>query len=1605
MTQSEVCHTFGSNIFTAGTISCSSSNAVCSVNSSATPLLTCVENVITEINMYSTYYSTTHIPLPDIATLLGGKSAALRHLDLGYNYFSSSIPSSYASFSNLRYFDIDSNFLNGTLPTFLGQYTNVEIFSVAGNSFYGTIPSELGSLVNCINFQMNANLLGGPIPPSFGELNLVSNFFLDTNSLVGKIPTTFSKLTQVTHLTLYSNSLTGTIPSFLSSYIYLTVLDVNSNSFSGKIPSELGRMSRLQYLDLSNNGLTGTIPASLCGMASLTYLGLGGNRGLTCYPPCLTTYGTSVIDVNALNISRCTPSPTAVPTNVPSTMPTVSHPPTMTPTALINQLQITSSVINCYSSCSANVSAWTLRDFCSFYSRSDCNSNVSIASYCPPKCLSSCPNIYCNTFSYFFYGCDGKSATATDVHKLSASCTSSYGDYSATTTTYMNFTVELTLSGIVANLADSDKDVVSNSVAQFMALGASSLISNVEQVVTAGHSAVIARAKWGLGTKVAATFTIQGVRSVASNRLLEAGRKLSGSSLVFTIFVEVTLEYFGYQSTQYNELYNLLTGRLNTAVSSGTFLTSIQNQDPNYDGASVSNPVYSAPLVTFARTNVPTSEPSVIPTMSPTASPTFKPTSSPTSTPTFPPSAAPSRLPTLSPTAEPSAVPTATPSLTPTAFPTKHGDTTPPTNKPSALPSTTPSVVPTNLPTFVPTTTKYVTQSEVCHTFGSNIFTAGTISCSSSNAVCSVNSSATPLLTCVENVITEINMYSTYYSTTHIPLPDIATLLGGKSAALRHLDLGYNYFSSSIPSSYASFSNLRYFDIDSNFLNGTLPTFLGQYTNVEIFSVAGNSFYGTIPSELGSLVNCINFQMNANLLGGPIPPSFGELNLVSNFFLDTNSLVGKIPTTFSKLTQVTHLTLYSNSLTGTIPSFLSSYIYLTVLDVNSNSFSGKIPSELGRMSRLQYLDLSNNGLTGTIPASLCGMASLTYLGLGGNRGLTCYPPCLTTYGTSVIDVNALNISRCTPSPTAVPTNVPSTMPTVSHPPTMTPTALINQLQITSSVINCYSSCSANVSAWTLRDFCSFYSRSDCNSNVSIASYCPPKCLSSCPNIYCNTFSYFFYGCDGKSATATDVHKLSASCTSSYGDYSATTTTYMNFTVELTLSGIVANLADSDKDVVSNSVAQFMALGASSLISNVEQVVTAGHSAVIARAKWGLGTKVAATFTIQGVRSVASNRLLEAGRKLSGSSLVFTIFVEVTLEYFGYQSTQYNELYNLLTGRLNTAVSSGTFLTSIQNQDPNYDGASVSNPVYSAPLVTFALTTAPTSEPSANPTKRPTASPTFKPTSSPTSVPTSSPSAIPTYIPTTSPTSTPTSIPTVHPTRPGDTNPPTPDPTAFPSPSPSTVPTNAPTSTPTTAPTASPSSPPTSSPSSLPTSVPSSMPTVQPSSKPSSAPTYSPTNTPTSQPTSIPSTIPTYMPSSTPSVQPSSTPTGQPTGTPTAYPSSVPSGKPTEIPTAIPTDFPSVSPTMSPTAKFYYSANGCPIEVYILDRWGDGWGGAILTASNAQYISLPDEEIHGFFPSYGHYGKSNLIVIDALATSTLSISDVISGPPEEYWEVR
>lgn len=73
--------------------------------------------------------------------------------------------------------------------------------------------------------------------------------------------------------------------------------------------------------------------------------------------------------------------------------------------------------------------------------------------------------------------------------------------------------------------------------------------------------------------------------------------------------------------------------------------------------------------------------------------------------------------------------------------------------------------------------------------------------------------------------------------------------------------------------------------------------------------------------------------------------------------------------------------------------------------------------------------------------------------------------------------------------------------------------------------------------------------------------------------------------------------------------------------------------------------------------------------------------------------------------------------------------------------------------------------------------------------------------------------------------------------------------------------------------------------------------------------------------------------------------------------------------------------------------------GCPLEIYLLDKWGDGWNGAKLTVSGG-----PKPKAYSPKPGPSALANSVNVPLTPLASSVISISDPLSGTPKEYWEI-
>eukprot|EP01040_Poterioochromonas_malhamensis_P008247 gene8247-8919_t len=230
-----------------------------------------------------------------------GNLQNLATLDLGDNYFHSSLPKTFYQLYNLTSCLITSSKLTGTISPFVGNLTKLRVLDISHNLLHSSIPREIGNLINLNILYLSNNQLTNIIPTSilnltsldalylqsnflFGKADFLSNmnlniFYLHENFLTGTFsfgPTLFQK---VTYFDLSQNSFTGPLPwledvdaPYLAWYIIFT------NFFTGNFPT-VAKTPLLRFYVTKENQITGSIPSHffINSTRSLYYLSLAEN--------------------------------------------------------------------------------------------------------------------------------------------------------------------------------------------------------------------------------------------------------------------------------------------------------------------------------------------------------------------------------------------------------------------------------------------------------------------------------------------------------------------------------------------------------------------------------------------------------------------------------------------------------------------------------------------------------------------------------------------------------------------------------------------------------------------------------------------------------------------------------------------------------------------------------------------------------------------------------------------------------------------------------------------------------------------------------------------------------------------------------------------------------------------------------------------------------------------------------------------------------------------------------------------------------------------------------------------------------------------------------
>lgn len=223
----------------------------------------------------------------------------LQTLDLSFNSFTGSLPSSLSNLTRIHRLSLSGNSFSGHLPSSLSSLTLLQQLYLDNNNFSGPIPKSFKSLVNLQKLEIQVNNFSGFIP-NLGQLNTLYYIDASDNKFSGEISNTFP--TSIVELSFRNNLLTGTIPENINQLPYLQVLDVSNNLLSGvicsvlfdhpslqqltlshnnftflQVPGDNGVHSKLIAIDLSHNKLHGLLPAFMASMNKLTALSLEHN--------------------------------------------------------------------------------------------------------------------------------------------------------------------------------------------------------------------------------------------------------------------------------------------------------------------------------------------------------------------------------------------------------------------------------------------------------------------------------------------------------------------------------------------------------------------------------------------------------------------------------------------------------------------------------------------------------------------------------------------------------------------------------------------------------------------------------------------------------------------------------------------------------------------------------------------------------------------------------------------------------------------------------------------------------------------------------------------------------------------------------------------------------------------------------------------------------------------------------------------------------------------------------------------------------------------------------------------------------------------------------
>ncbi|CAN6843086.1 unnamed protein product [Brassica oleracea] len=226
-------------------------------------------------------------------------------LDLSNNHFSGTLNSNSSLFKlhHLRHLDLGSNNLSSSIPYEFGNLNKLEVLSLLFNDFFGKVPPTISNLTSLKELYLHHNQLTGSFP-LVQNLTMLSVIDINHNLFSGTIPSSLFTMPSLSRLDMRVNNLTaGSIEVYNSStpsrleYLYL-----GHNNFKGKVIGPISTFNNLKVLELSYLNTSYPVDLSLFSLKSLQRLDLSGN---IIYPASLDTNSKIPTNLEMLLLQGC----------------------------------------------------------------------------------------------------------------------------------------------------------------------------------------------------------------------------------------------------------------------------------------------------------------------------------------------------------------------------------------------------------------------------------------------------------------------------------------------------------------------------------------------------------------------------------------------------------------------------------------------------------------------------------------------------------------------------------------------------------------------------------------------------------------------------------------------------------------------------------------------------------------------------------------------------------------------------------------------------------------------------------------------------------------------------------------------------------------------------------------------------------------------------------------------------------------------------------------------------------------------------------------------------------------------------------------------------